>query len=290
MDDAGQGLRRQPLQHARRHHGGQRRPPDCRVDVFHGRAQGARGCAAGDRTDDVHRDSISQRRVRARPLASRGPAALEVPARERPGGEGRGVLRCRESRSGVRGQHGVLQSARWSHGGRRRAHGGGAVAGPGRGPEPRRDDDDGPAGGARQSARGAQRRRDGRARMDCGARCAHRQGDVARLQPGPGRRRQDRAALRAVLCERARHRSRGNELAERDLAARRCGHVGMAHLRSGSQSRVLRHEQSRTVGRRASARRQQVLELHPGARPGHRGAALGAAGHAARRLGLRRGQ
>ena len=71
---------------------------------------------------------------------------------------------------------------------------------------------------------------------------------------GPDSRRQDRPQVRAVLRGRARHRPGVGQLAERHVAARWRGDLGMADLRSGAQSRVLRHEQPGTVGRRAAAR------------------------------------
>ena len=113
---------------------------------------------------------------------------------------------------------------------------------------------------------------------------------MAVLQHGAEQRGGHRVSLRALLSGRSRPQPGARHLVRRLLAARRRLRLGLVHVRPGTESLLLRHEQLRSVesglppgvgrgragrGRRPDRLPEQLLRVDPGPRRRQRRADLG---------------
>ena len=115
VDDAGQGLRRHPLQPPRGDHVPQRHRAASGVDVLDRRARRSRRSAARGRRHHVRRHALAERAVRVRPDQRGLSAALEVPPGRQRQCDRRVLLRYGQPRCVLRRRQDHLQPARRPH-------------------------------------------------------------------------------------------------------------------------------------------------------------------------------
>ena len=185
MDDARQGLCREPLQWADRYQHGQREAAAGGLELLHGRAGRPRGTTARRQQHDVRGDSLPERPLRLRPDRGGLPAQVEIPPVREPGGDRHRLLRRDQPRSVLRAGQDRLQPARRPHRRGRRGHGEGALEDPSGGRQSGRIDADGAARGPGSSNCGDFGRRVRGARLGEGARPRVRPDRVDRLQRRP---------------------------------------------------------------------------------------------------------